>query len=227
MFTKMRENICTIPVNEIFEQKNGCPLCRMRDKMEQRHVEYVTGPAMMEPDIRVEINKQGFCERHMRAILKVSSVRLPISLMLDSHLQEIDEKILRRRNLDRLSKLECDCFVCRDLDGNFSRHVETVYKTYRAESEFRALFAEQDYLCLPHYHLLATGAKKNLGKLSGEFLKECDRLAGKRVTELRRLLGLFHDSFDYRNAGKPTPEEARDSLERTAEFLSSRPPEKF
>lgn len=223
----MRENICTIPVNEIFEQTGGCPLCRMRDRMEQRHVEYVTGPAMMEPDIRIEINKTGFCERHLRAILKVSSVRLPISLMFDSHLQEIDEKILRRRKLDKLAELECDCFVCRDLERNFSRHVDTVYKTYRTESEFRTLFAQQEELCLPHYRLLASGAKKQLGKLAEPFLKDCDALARKRLAELRRLLGLFHDSFDYRNAGKPTPDEARDSLERTAQFLTSRAPEKF
>ncbi len=29
----MREDICSIPVNEVFEPKDGCPFCRMRDML--------------------------------------------------------------------------------------------------------------------------------------------------------------------------------------------------
>lgn len=37
----MREDICTIPVSEVFEPKDGCPICRMRDTVETRMVEYI------------------------------------------------------------------------------------------------------------------------------------------------------------------------------------------
>ena len=47
----MKENICTIPVNEVFEVHDGCPICRMRDLIEAKYIDYITGPAMMEPDI--------------------------------------------------------------------------------------------------------------------------------------------------------------------------------
>ena len=30
----MREDICSIPISEIFEPKDGCPFCRMRDMLE-------------------------------------------------------------------------------------------------------------------------------------------------------------------------------------------------
>ena len=30
----MREDICTIPISEVFEPKEGCPICRMRDTLE-------------------------------------------------------------------------------------------------------------------------------------------------------------------------------------------------
>ena len=43
----MRESILTIPVSEIFEPKCGCPICRMRDMLEQRTIEYIMGAAMM------------------------------------------------------------------------------------------------------------------------------------------------------------------------------------
>ena len=50
---KMREDICSIPISEIFEPKDGCPFCRMRDMLEDRMATYITGAAMMEPDVRV------------------------------------------------------------------------------------------------------------------------------------------------------------------------------
>ena len=49
----MRESILTIPVSEIFEPKCGCPICTMRDMLEQRTVDYIMGAAMMEPAVRI------------------------------------------------------------------------------------------------------------------------------------------------------------------------------
>ena len=60
----MRDDICTIPVSEVFEVNDGCPICRMRDMLEQRTVEYIMGAAMMEPDVRIETNRAGFCHVH-------------------------------------------------------------------------------------------------------------------------------------------------------------------
>ena len=56
----MREDICSIPVNDVFLPKEGCPFCRMRDMLEDRMATYITGAAMMEPDVRVETNRLGF-----------------------------------------------------------------------------------------------------------------------------------------------------------------------
>ena len=52
----MHDSLVTIPVSEVFEPREGCPLCRLRDTLEQRVVEYITGAAMMEPDIRIQTN---------------------------------------------------------------------------------------------------------------------------------------------------------------------------
>ena len=60
----MRESILTIPISEIFEPKCGCPICRMREMLETRTVEYIMGAAMMEPDVRIETNRLGFCREH-------------------------------------------------------------------------------------------------------------------------------------------------------------------
>ena len=43
----MQIDITTIPIEEIFSETDGCPICRMRRMSEDRYVEYITGAAMM------------------------------------------------------------------------------------------------------------------------------------------------------------------------------------
>ena len=85
----MREDICSIPINDVFGPKEGCPICRMRDMLEDRIATYITGAAMMEPDVRIETNRLGFCESHF-AMIRERGSRLPIALILESHLKEIE-----------------------------------------------------------------------------------------------------------------------------------------
>lgn len=54
----VKETICTIPINDIFMPKDGCPICRMEDMLEKQYVKFITGDAMMEPNIRIETNKK-------------------------------------------------------------------------------------------------------------------------------------------------------------------------
>ena len=49
----MREDICSIPVNDVFLPKEGCPFCRMRDMLEDRMATYITGAAMMPANARL------------------------------------------------------------------------------------------------------------------------------------------------------------------------------
>ncbi len=84
----MAEQIYTIPINEAFEERGGCPLCRMRQKLERESLEYVMGAAMMDPDVRVRTNRLGFCRKHFDDMLSMKN-RLSLALMLESHLDEI------------------------------------------------------------------------------------------------------------------------------------------
>ena len=63
------EQIYTIPVNEAFEASAadpscGCAFCAMYNKLEENELELILGASMMEPDIRIKTNKQGFCRTH-------------------------------------------------------------------------------------------------------------------------------------------------------------------
>ena len=94
----MRESILTIPVNEVFEPREGCPICRMRDTVEEHICEYIMGAAMMEPDVRMETNKLGFCKTHFEQ-MRACKNRLSLALMLQSHLQDMQKHIFTRKKM--------------------------------------------------------------------------------------------------------------------------------
>lgn len=223
----MRETICTIPVNEIFEQTGGCPICRMRDIIESKYVEYITGPAMMEPDIRIMTNEKGFCERHLGQMLEQPSKRLPICLTLESHIIEIGERLLAdtgAKSVKKLAELEESCFVCDYLERHLARALDTLFRSYRDDEGFRKLFASQERLCLPHYRRLIAGGKPVLGKQYKAFCAQANALCRSQNDLLLSQLQAFRDAYDYRNAGQPMPESSRDCINRTFEHLTSRQP---
>ena len=83
----MRESLLTIPINEVFEPREGCPICAMRNTVETHISEYIMGAAMMEPDVRIETNKLGFCREHYNILLRQNN-RLSLALMLNTQLAE-------------------------------------------------------------------------------------------------------------------------------------------
>lgn len=95
----MAEQIYTIPINEAFEEIGGCPLCRMKKKLERESLEYVMGAAMMDPDVRIRTNRLGFCRGHYDDMIAMKN-RLSLTLMLESHLDEVMK--LFPEDLDKL-----------------------------------------------------------------------------------------------------------------------------
>ena len=228
----MREDICTIPISEVFEPKEGCPICRMRDTLENRVTEYITGAAMMEPDIREVTNVQGFCYPHFSMMLKKGS-RLSNALILESHLKEIETSVLRldkrgvpgKKEVEAAKKLTKSCFVCEQIQWAMVRMFDTIYRLWGKEEEFRELFSQQPYLCLPHYTALLEGAQKGVGKKNySAFAQAASDLVKNYLDGLQKDVTHFCSMFDYRNIGGDFG-NSKDSIERSIQFLTSRIPE--
>lgn len=230
----MREDITSIPISEVFEPKDGCPICRMRNLLEKRMAEYITGAAMMEPDVRIETNKLGFCIDHYRLILKQRN-RLGVALILESHLEEMEKTIFK--GLPVLGKSAAaqgktaaertqTCFICNQVDWAMERMLATVCRLWEQERDFRQLFDEQEALCLPHFALLAQTAERCIAKKNrGDFVKAASALSQKYCTELRSDVSHFCKMFDYRNGGEDADwGNSKDAVERAIWFLSSRQP---
>jgi len=216
----MKADIVNIPVSEVFEKQEGCPLCGMRDMLESRVVEYITGAAMMEPDVRRETNAQGFCERHFGMMLQKRN-RLGVALMLESHLTEVDKRGFGS-GPGRKKAVE-SCFVCSQVTWVTERMLATVCRLYETEREFRELFGAQECLCLPHFHVLAELALKMNKRYGPEFAEDATKLCRDYLTGLREDVTHFTRMFDYRNNDADWG-NSKDAIERAVWWLTGRNP---
>lgn len=199
----VREDICTIPVSDVFEVQDGCPICRMYSILENRATEYITGAAMMEPDIRVVTNKKGFCPTHLYKMVKEKS-GLSLALMLQTHLDDLSDDLFGKSDkdgkvcADRLSS----CFLCEKINWGMERMIETIYITFEKDMDFRNMFSAQPTFCLPHYQRLLTGVKKSgLKRYSDEFRSTLKEIVQRNLDEVNGDLKHFCSMFDYRNRG--------------------------
>ena len=226
----MRDDICTIPVSEVFEVNDGCPICRMRDTVEKHIVDYIMGAAMMEPDVRIETNKRGFCEHHLNQMMDCRG-RLQLALMLQTHIDEINNKVLGGGILtsdtkrgEKAKTISESCFICDKIEFGLSRMIETIYRCYENERDFRDMFNGQSAFCLPHYERLMAGAsKKTMRSKSGEFSKNLTRITTDYSKKLYDQLTDYCKIYDYRSKKADADNmEAKQAVERTVAFLNGR-----
>lgn len=224
----MRDDICTIPVSEVFEQNDGCPICRMYNTVQERIIEYIMGAAMMEPDIRMATNKTGFCEKHFGKMLGRKG-RLQLALMLQSHIEEINSQVLSDKLLrsnkskgEKARRITDSCFICDKIEWGMSRMIDTLYRCYETDMDFRRMFNEQSMFCMPHFEMLMGSAdKKNMRSYYGEFLKNLTRITQDYSKTLHTDVKHFCSMYDYRNSGKDADwGNSKDSIERTIAFLT-------
>ena len=106
---KKLEQIYTIPVGEAFDlvgekSECGCPFCVLYKKLQNDEIDIILGASMMEPDIRIKTNKEGFCLSHYNIMLRRKRM-LGMGLILESHLDEVKKKLSAKtlRSWARLS----------------------------------------------------------------------------------------------------------------------------
>lgn len=224
----MREDIATIPVNDIFGPKDGCPFCRMRDMLEQRMAEYITGAAMMEPSVRVETNRLGFCHEHFNQMLAVGH-KLSVNLILESLLDTVKAEIfgMEKKSAKKIAAAvqarRDSCFICDNIADSTRHLLEVCLRMWRTDPDFRRLYNEQPYICLPHYGQVMDAAQKLPKKDFAAFEQETTRLAAQYLDEVKGDVTHFCSMFDYRNAGGDWG-NSKDAAERAIQWLTARKP---
>lgn len=222
----MRDDITSIPISEVFEPMDGCPLCRLQNMLEQRMASYITGAAMMEPDIRAETNRLGFCHTHYGSILKQRK-RLSVALMLESHLAEIEKQAFATGLGGKTKKVKGEkqqtCFICQQMDSNMDKFLLNIARVWEREEDFRKLYARQEYFCMPHCRALTDAALHLPKKLQGEFVKVTAERTRAYLQTLENDVSHFCKMFDYRNNTADADwGNSKDSIERAIAWLCAR-----
>ena len=219
----MKEKIYTIPVNDAFSENCECPLCFLEKKLEDEAVDYTLGAAMMEPDYRIKSNERGFCRRHYPMLINKQN-KLSLSLVLDTHLNEMREKLknfekdvlseqTEKKSLFKknnspsgngmtamLSDSEHSCVICEKISDTVERYTEVIFYLWKNDPSFREKIANGKGFCLPHFNMLCKSAYNSLdNKRAAEFIR---RIYEKELSELDRIQEEIHRftlKFDYRN----------------------------
>lgn len=228
------EQIYSIPINEAFEASVadpslGCPLCRLHKMLEDNEIELICGASMMEPDIRKKTNESGFCIDHYRKMY-ARSKKLPLALILQSHLETVAEKMTSpglipafsgRATTKKLSDVGSSCYVCDRLNGNFKTLLSNVVYLWVSDGEFRRRFSLQPHFCLRHYSQLLAMAKDELRpKDFSSFYRAVSEIEEKHVKSLKRNIDAFVTSFDYRSESAPDA-DAKTSIETAIASLTA------
>ena len=226
------EQIYTIPVNEAFEASRddpscGCPMCAIYRKLEENELDLILGASMMEPDVRIKTNEQGFCRLHYD-LMFVRKNRLGMALTLESHLKELQDEIKEgtfgtpgSKPLKRITELESTCYVCKRAKFHFEHMAETVVFLWDDDEDFGPKLRAQPYFCLPHYKKLLEYGQKRLGKKTlAQFTAEVGQVVNDYMSTLTEDISWFCKKFDYRYDAEPWY-NSKDSVERAIKFLRS------
>lgn len=229
------EQIYTIPVNEAFEasaadSENGrhiCPFCRLYSKLERDETELILGASMMEPDVRIKTNESGFCKEHLSQLFSMGK-RLPLTLMLESHLEYISEQmkmgVFPARSgaaaSKKLKSVSDGCYICDRIEHNFSMMLEAAALLWQNDVAFRDKCMRQHHFCLEHFSRFLAAAEQRLSKKEfAEFYRSVGAAEAEYIASLKGDVEKFCRKFDYRYADEPW-DGAKDAPERCAAFLS-------
>lgn len=230
------EQIYTIPVNEAFDASAadascGCPMCTLYRGLEENELDLILGASMMEPDVRIKTNEQGFCRTHYDMML-VRKNRLGMALTLESHLNELKKGLSKgvlstmtgrpdQKPAKRIAALENSCYVCKRIDFHFQHMAETVVLLFDTDESFVEKMKKQPYFCLPHYRLLLEKAASRLPKKKlPDFCEVTERVVKGYMEALSEDVSWFCKKFDYRYDKEPW-KNSKDSVERAVKFLRS------
>lgn len=235
----MNYHIDTIPVWDALKSGAPCLMCRLREINEVKSVDFFLGASVMEPDIRIRVNRMGFCSRHQKMLYDKKN-RLGHALLMLSHTEETSKRIgklisrLQPRSsglfsigkkqpssspADELEAMLNDCIICSDIDERLASYAYTLLHMYKNDASFRKAFDDCSGLCLRDTAYLIRMAEKVSSSA------DCTAITSLLLSKLKKKaeyetesLARFTQKFDYRNADKPWG-DSKEALERSVNLL--------
>lgn len=237
----MKETIYTIPINEAFDKKCSCAICSIENKIENDEIDATLGPAMMEPDFRINSNHKGFCKTHYNSLLK-NCKALPMALVLQTHIQQqnkdifskkidfvskskfmkkqSDEHISAKNITEHIEKVTNSCIICEKIQDIMNRYFDNIIYIWKTQDDFRNKFASQDGFCIPHFAKLLEYAINGLNESEfKEFYHTIMNMQEKYLKQYYNDISEFTMLFDHNNNSTPT-DNVKNSIKRSVHIIS-------
>ena len=101
--------------------------------------------------------------------------------------------------------------------------IDTIYRTYETQGDFRALFDKQECFCLPHFERLIGGIdKKKMKRYGSEMSKSLTRITKDYSKKLYDDISEYCTIYDYRSSKEKKSRDCLESVEKTVAFLNGR-----
>lgn len=202
----MQYHIQTTPIYDAFKSGCDCPMCEIYAKSSGRLVDQYLNEAVMEPEYRVQVNKFGFCVKHIKQLFEGKN-KLGLALQLHTRTSSVMDKMniadtfkQAKKQADELLKSVDSCVICNSVDEMMQRYAYTIAQMYTNEKDFVKLFRDSNGFCLPHYILLLNNSNKAGGKIK-EYLNDLTGLQLSTTAKINSDTDRFTQKFDYRNNG--------------------------
>ncbi|WP_306765957.1 DUF6062 family protein [Oceanotoga teriensis] len=205
-----------IPINDAFMIDGKCPLCYIKDQIEEQIISKVLSNDMLISDDFVEdLKKYGFCKEHLKRLLNKND-RLSLGIILNFQFNIEIENIEKNNGLnfrDKILKKELnndkECYICKYSEDLMPIYLNNIIKMYEEKPDFRSLFDESDGFCINHYNQLI-----NHNRIKKDMKKSLKELEIKVLKNIQSDLKYYLEKFEFKNRDLPWL-NSKDSIERT------------
>ena len=204
----MNYHIGNMLIYQEFNDSGVCPLCRIRNILENRLAEQYLNESVMEDYQRRMVNERGFCEHHTN-MLYARQNKLSLALQHVTRLTALKGKLEVTADLKTAQKMAetfihsgDTCVICDNVEVNMIRYYKTVAEMFYAEPKFKEILQKTNGFCMEHFGYLLKYAAYARGKKK-DYIYTLTKLQKESEEKLLTDLQWFCAKHDYRNADKP------------------------
>ncbi len=204
----MAYHIDTGLIKDKFKEDSECPLCEIKQVVEEQFVYEFLNDAVMEDNTRIKVGKQGFCARHFDMLFcrqNKLSVALQVGTRVDklgNIIQQVKGVSAGKKQAKEIEKTFTTCAICDYVNDSMVKYYKTIAQLFAKEKLFLKTMLATKGFCLEHYAELLKYAN-HASYMAKEYVNVLTGIEKRHLERVASELKDFCDSHDYRNAGKP------------------------
>jgi hypothetical protein len=204
----MAYHIDTGLIKEKFKVDCECPLCEIKQIVEEQFLHEFLNDAVMEDNTRIKVGKLGFCAKHFDMLFSRQN-KLSVALQIRTRIEKLKESMKDVKSAgaaiklaNTIEKASETCIICDLVEESMVKYYKTIAQMYIREKEFYKTLLKSKGFCMHHYaELLRYSKSAGLG--AKQYVALISDVQNRNIERLEGELKFFCDKHDYRNAMEP------------------------